>query len=504
MSRTTGHRPPPTRKRPTAPVIDLALADRRRRERIEALGDQQASTEAYQWARQRQKPAKKTNPDPRPLGHRGSKGAGLDSAVRSLRPVPVAVTVPASPEAGRFGRLTVPVGTYLEHFGRHRVTATVQRYVFAPATVKTCGMPLDSVVPIGVTSRGVGRVYRLQQCKNRIGGCPYCSGWWRQELAGQLEAATRVWLGAGGAASMVVLTVSHHAAASLAGVYDLVMASWQRFRVHRAPRELLGPIWYRALDLVVGGFNGPHPHLNVLWHHGQRLTGNQRERLSRTWARCVQSAAVALGVTAAQEDHLRAYGLRVIDVDDGNVGHVSPYVARALEGLGTEVVSGIKQTKGYTPTELACLADAGHEDAGRYLAHVMAVMAGKRAGQASGWWRRLYGELDEDEDADMAAGAGFVFGELRASAMIRQREQVQAWLDWTRRKLRTVEESVAELRRLDQAVNLGIDWLAEPVAASEYLAAQRARLLAARQGRGPPGVTRRAKKRSGASNAEGV
>ena len=283
-------------------------------------------------------------------------------------------------------------------------------------------------------------VASLMQCRNRFVD-PYCSGWFRALLGEQVEQVVRARLDAGGSAAMVVFTSSHVLRDSLAGVMRWQQAAWKRMLQQSGWRGL-GLDWLRVLDVVVGGPSGPHPHHNVVQLVDGEMSETEWERLrlrqTRWWARCLEVEGWRSGrrmpVRAVAD--LLLHGVRVRPIHAGNVGAVSRYAARHVEGAGGEAVSDRhkRQLGGFSLMELACMAHQGQEAAGRLLAVSASDLVGRRSWIASDGWRAAVDAADatmiEDEsDADAVIVGRWQIGVLPAGSYMAHREALDVFMD---------------------------------------------------------------------------
>lgn len=333
------------------------------------------------------------------------------------------------------------------------------------------------MLPTAVTDRGP-RLLNLVQCRNRFVD-PYCSGWFRAELAERNAVVVREHLASGGRATLLVHTCHHQVGHRLGDVMDTHASAWHLSRRGRRAKRWSGTRWWRAWDIVLGGRRGPHPHSNtlVLGPPGHRLGADWLGEVSRDWTAALLSVMTRKGVVTAEQfrtvhRNTLERGLLAVRIDPDNVDVLTAYAARHVEGATVEVVDNAnRQTRsdlgGYTLMALACMAHQGQDDAGRLLGSAAVDLAGRRSYSASRSWPSA-ALVDEDADADAAhvLAAGFVVGMLQAGAYRAHRQAVDAVLDAAAGA--SAERSVSVWRHLDSSLSLGIAWLAEPVALEDW------------------------------------
>lgn len=389
------------------------------------------------------------------------------------------VKLHALPEGG--------ANAYLAKHGQRAVSAAVRQWVSHPQSVRHCGEPRGGLVPVSVTDKGP-RLWSLKQCRNRFVD-PYCSGWFRAELASRVEAVTAAHLDSGGDAILLVNTLSHKRGDSLRDVLTWHAKAWniaQRGKRSADWRELR---WCKALDVVVGGRNGPHPHSNtvVLGPAGWFST-DWTGRHSGAWASSVFAAMFKAGAfgfptKANRQAALEAFagtranmlvegrGVLPVRIDAGNVGMLSRYAVKSVAGAAVEVFDDRHRASrsvlgGFTLMELACMAHDGQEAAGRLLAASAAGLAGRPSYSTSRSWEWLGPALDEDSDAEAVVTDGLIIGMLPAAAYRQHRQAIDSWLDSNSGL--DIEASVTAWRQLDADLALGISWLSEPVHVTEW------------------------------------
>ena len=358
--------------------------------------------------------------------------------------------------------------------GRRAVSAAVRRWVAHPASVRRCGEPHGGILPVLSTDHGPS-VSNLVQCRNRFVD-PYCSGWFRQELAERNAETVREHLGNGGDAVLLVHTCHHRAGHTLADVMDTHAKAWHKSRAGKRSKAWSGLAFWRAWDIVVGGRRGPHPHTNtiVLGPSGS-LTTEWLGRISADWAAAlvaVQARKLSLApeqVSTLRENTLER-GLLGVRITLGEVEVLTAYAARHVEGAAVEVADNAnRQTRddlgGATLMALACMAHAGQDDAGRLLASAAVDLEGKRSYSMSKLWPRA-GMLDEDTDAEAVLVGAWVVGLLPAAQYRAHRAALDEFLDSMRGKGEAA--SLEGWRTLDSRLRLGIQFLDEPIRLDEW------------------------------------
>lgn len=370
--------------------------------------------------------------------------------------------------------LGMSAGAYIQQHGIHAVSGAVRRWVDHPASVRKCGEPIGSMLPM-VQDGPRTRLLGLVQCRNRFVD-PYCSGWFRVALAASTARVLKARMAQGEQAAMVVLTVHHQAGDSLAAVLGWVNQSWSFLTRMRGWRNA-GFDWIRFLDVVVGGPNGPHPHLNIM------IVGDSSIAMLEQWLvhdkRWVQAVCKYLPSARVRENAaaLARFGCRVVpvadDADDDDPGglcsadNLSRYASRAVEQSAFEAVDHkYKQPgSGHSLMEYACAAHMGDAVAGRMLRESASDLCGRRSWTCSAGWRKVAADLplleDDAADADALVRGGCIFAFLPAVSYQAHRSEVCRLLDR--------DASEADWRALDQRLDLGINWLDTPIEVDAWL-----------------------------------
>lgn len=221
-------------------------------------------------------------------------------------------------------------------------------------------------------------------------------------LARQWQAVLDSLLARGWQAFLVVLTVRHRRGETLGDVRRDLLDGWQRWRkrVRQAARRSgLGglDVWVWALDVVLGGENGPHPHLNVLVAVPADVP--------------LEAFRMAVGLWPAGKwpEHRRPSVRRGSSVDDirpADVAAVTGYAARDVSGATFEALENRYRefrgdVGGRILSRLAVDAALGDDDAGRLLRHAAAELVGVRAVGTSAAWRDVLGGLDVLDPEDV-------------------------------------------------------------------------------------------------------
>lgn len=386
-------------------------------------------------------------------------------------------------------RLSTSAGEYLARHGQRAVSAAVRQWVAHPASVRHCGEPLAGLVPVAVTDRGP-RLWSLKQCKNRFVD-PYCSGWFRAELAERAGRVLVEHLDSGGSAILLVNTLSHSRADALGDVMGWHSKAWDTARRGRRAGEWRDLRWFKAWDIVVGGKAGPHPHSNSIVLGPPGFFDRERPewlgRHSAAWASSVFAAmfkAARFGAPS-KANRVRALeawegtrsnmvlagrGVKAVPIGAENAGALARYACKSVAGAPVEVVDdrhrrSTSKLGGFTLLELACMAHDGQDAAGRLLAASAVDLAGRRSWSASRSWVWVDEVLEEDAEAEAVVSDGFVIGLLPSKAYRANRERVDAWLDL--HSGLGMADAAQEWRRVDALLGLGIRWF-EPVHVSEW------------------------------------
>ena len=257
--------------------------------------------------------------------------------------------------------------------------------------------------------------------------CPWCSWWWRTELAAEIDRRVRELEADGFRFLFSVLTLSHSAGETYGQVLQRLNTAWRRMTSGKNKREAealglsgRGLPTLRAPDPITGGPNGPHPHFNLIHpimgdttaaetrlhrvglatvgHSGDAaaaMLDDLQARISALWRSCV----LAAGGHASEATGTRH---RTVSGDSAALGR---YVAKApgFEAVENRYRSGKDDRSGYSPNELLCLSLLGHEWAGDLWSEMGAALKGKRSFYASRSFKGSAWLVDESDDADGAA-----------------------------------------------------------------------------------------------------
>lgn len=261
------------------------------------------------------------------------------------------------------------------------------------------------------TAAGGWHPGNLRACRNRL-VCPWCSWSYRLVQARAWAAVLDAAIADGCEAWLLVLTVRHEAGESLGDVRSDLMAGWQRWRQRRQVRRVV-MTWAWALDVVLGGPSGPHPHLNVLV-------------LTRGVPEAAMRLAAGHWAGGKWPEHRRPslrVGHSVELVDAADVAAVSGYAVRDVSGATFEALENrYRETRGddggMTLPALAVEAAGGNDDSGRLLRHAAAELVGVRSVGSSDSWREIEAALGVVDGEDVEAildEAGDVRGWVEAS-----------------------------------------------------------------------------------------
>ena len=377
---------------------------------------------------------------------------------------------------------------YLAEHGRRSVSAAVRRWVSHPESVRHCGEARGGMVPVTAGARGP-RLSGLKQCKNRFVD-PYCSGWYRQELAERIES-TVVQFVQSHDVMVLVNTFSHDRSMSLKEAMTIHASAWDKSKRGRRSVLWCDVKWLKVWDIIVGGKNGPHPHTNsILIAPRGTLSTEWLGKVSLNWASAICSELVKSGhisgtrsvvsaaVAARKSDMLtpveprRGVGTRSVvgvPVDEGNAAVMSAYAARHVEGAAVELVDDRSRSPrahlgGFSLLDLACMAHAGQDAAGRLLAASAADLWHRRSWSSSKSWPAL--DLDDDDDAEAVLVDDLVLGLLPAARYRAVRQQLDSALDAAAGQ--TLDESIHTWHDLNARLDLGIHWLDAPMTVSEF------------------------------------
>lgn len=374
---------------------------------------------------------------------------------------------------------------YMAEHGQRAVSAEVRKWVVHPKSVRRCGEPIRGGYSVEMRASTSGpRVGRLKQCRNRFVD-PYCSGWWRAELADRTERAVLEHLEQGWSAYLLVHTLSHQHGDTLRQTFEWHSQAWNKSRAGRNAAMWRPWKWLKAADIVVGGRNGPHPHSNSIVLVPPSVTPDDFRlcmgRHSATWATATLRAIrgtrrLSPADLERTKANTLARGLVVIQIGSSaeDVKQTIRYGVKDLRSSVVEVHDNVHRSTrsdlgGFSLLELACMAHAGQDDAGRLLAASASDLAGKRSYSTSSNWAWAagdLGELDEDADADALMVGDLVLGFIEAESYKRHRVDIERFCD-RNRSLQVEESIVAWWEFVDSVPSLEVVWFDEPVAAGD-------------------------------------
>lgn len=384
-------------------------------------------------------------------------------------------------------RLTVSAGEYIRAHGQRAVSDAVRRWVSHPKSVRGCGDPVYGVqlLAIRVSSKGRTGLFPLRQCRNRFVD-PYCSGWWRGRKASEIERVIECALDAGMEAMFVVHTMAHRRGDALDDLMRIHAQAWHGLRAGRA-KAAWDPIAYiRFWDIIVGGKRGPHPHTNTVLigppgTFGPEWQAEQRLKWAQIISRKIVKAAVTGGTNLVNVGHAWSYGFLAQAVTHASAGRLSAYVSRHVEGIGYELVDDRHRGNrndanlgGYTLLELACMAHAGQEQAGKLLARSSRQLVGKQSFSRNERWKDLEAQasvmsVSEDALAEAVHLDSRVIGHLPSSSYRRHRVAINVFMDSWDSKTATYAEVVQGWHLIDRDLDLGIEFFADPPSVEQYL-----------------------------------
>lgn len=313
-------------------------------------------------------------------------------------------------------------GAMLSNGGYRQVGQTVRYWVAKPQGVRGCGVPVpgrgDYLPVYKLKQEGSGGAWTirgLRQCRNRW-VCPYCSWFFRLAKADECSKVAKTMMDDGLHVGLMVLTFSHAQGEDLRVVVADAQAIWAQFRKDRLFKEVLDPCWFRALDLTVNGFNGDHPHLNVIGalrdvpagvlgyvSPDGELVGYEQEpiilELNDRWRHVCRQVA-----GRGTSDHAFSW----IGMNEENQTNLSKYAMKP-QNIGFETMDNRYRrgsAKSCTLMELACAAFTGSDAAGEKLAVCASELHRVRTYSASrAWSNRIQEhlgvpEVSEEDDSE--------------------------------------------------------------------------------------------------------
>lgn len=305
------------------------------------------------------------------------------------------------------------------------------------SSLRGCGLPAQRWVPLQ-NSGTAWKARKLRQCRNRF-LCPYCSWWFRRELADRTTDRTVELVEQRGGMAYSVFSFSHRPGEQLGAVWPDLMASWRELgkmgRVRGRPSLVKqlglgggGVASVRFPDIVVGGPNGAHPHFNVIHEaplelvpcqgHGPANVGPvvaayQRQRADELSAYSdLLTDAWAAAVLKVCGRHVSgSVGVRTVLLDlwgtsREDIEVVAGYSSKDLSRAGFEAVENRYRSAegGFTLMEAVVLASIGHVWAQRLVAEASSALRGTSSYRTSrAWAEGCWDPPDEEEDA-MAVG----------------------------------------------------------------------------------------------------
>lgn len=380
---------------------------------------------------------------------------------------------------GSISALPVTAGAYFAEHGVGSVSAAVRRWVAHPPSVRTCGDALGVTVSVTMAPGRRPVFGSLKQCRNRFVD-PFCSWWWRYHAAVDAAAVMSYGRSLGLRPVLGVFTVSHRHNDSLGYVLNVATKSWSRLTVKSGWRDVK-PIWLKALDVVVGGPNGPHPHFNVMM-----LVPSDTDLVDFAgWLK--QEWLKSILLTHARRFNVKAAGAHGVTIRELNTEEDSDRWSRyALKDLSAESRAGFEVFEnrfrtslgGHTLMELAALAHSGVDDAGRLLGACAKDLEYKKSYTTSKSWTALaeaagIASLDEDADADheLIALDDCLLALIPANIWRSYRARFEHWRDFGDWQSLGVELALVSLGELLQDLGVVSECalMSEPVPVSEVI-----------------------------------
>jgi replication protein len=171
--------------------------------------------------------------------------------------------------------------------------------------------------------------------------CPTCASKIAARRADELSTVMRTVLTAGGSASLITLTMRHHAGHKLAELWQALSAAWHGVISGKqwiADQELGGILgWVRVVE-ATHGRNGWHLHVHVLvcWKRSVSLGLAQEigERMWQRWARVLERK----GLTSWK--HRGGVDVRMASLGSDNLAHYFNKLAREVTSSHTKESRG--------------------------------------------------------------------------------------------------------------------------------------------------------------------
>src|SRR4051794_1660166 len=246
------------------------------------------------------------NTDPSPQRHRAiPEGGPTVAATTRLRPsrdsLPRSSARVDHRRLGNYANRVSPAGQPVDRRSRRRLSRRQRAHLRRQLREITTLPRLRDCGAKTVTGTG-GPLLRVSgQEDERVAGyaglvtcgstwaCPTCAGKIAARRADELSTVMRTVLAAGGSASLITLTMRHHAGQGLSQCWDALASAWrgvisgQQWRDDQELGGLLG--WVRVVE-ATHGRNGWHLHVHVLvcWKRSVPL-GLAQGIGSRMWQR---------------------------------------------------------------------------------------------------------------------------------------------------------------------------------------------------------------------------
>lgn len=229
------------------------------------------------------------------------------------------------------------------------------------------GVREDGSVSLRVTDVPEGRkagFAGLMACGN-VWTCPECSRKVAAVRSTELERVMGHYLGQGGHAALVTLTLRHNRGQRLKELWDALAQAWaavtsgRGWKDHWATTGMAG--WVRATEVTHGSENGWHPHLHIIVLFHRKPSQDAMDALfDHMWSRW-QRKVVKLDLDAPERDN---HGMDVQHVNhsaaEGKLFESATAMARYVaKGLSMEATLGAqKQAKNGNRTTMELLRDA--------------------------------------------------------------------------------------------------------------------------------------------------
>ncbi len=265
---------------------------------------------------------------------------------------------------------------------------------------------------VGVRKEGEKVGYAGLATCGSIWACPVCNSkiQARRRLEVEVAIATAFLLGFG--VAFITRTVRHHKGQSLDSVLAMLTKGRSAIPQHREVKALRKSLGYigqiRALEVMLDGPNGPHPHDHVLYFFERPISAAELRQLHSAELRAFTARIQRLG---GDVPTMRGQDAQLVDPQKTPLGKYFTKATFGASRVGFEMTS--TQTKSgragaSTPWQILGFARQGDAEALEIFNDYERTMKGKRAMHWSTGLRERLGlsvEQTDEEIADETVGS---------------------------------------------------------------------------------------------------